>query len=385
MDVLKSRQGQGGSVRTSSLRERAHSERERFGCDASQPQEEESEDVVHVNHEDNRPVVLVTNDDGVDAAGLRALVEALVDGGRCNVYVCAPDSEKSGVGHSITLRETLAVSSVEIEGATAYEVSGTPADCVSLFLSGSLSSWKKPSLVLSGINEGSNCGYHIVYSGTVAGSREACIGGVPSFAMSLDWKKGVSEVRDFKVAAAVCLPLIHSALSDIEKGIFPNGFFFNIGVPSNPSQHKGFRVTRQGTSRSAVKWSVASSQRDGHGPGLWKKHAVGARLAQLGLAASAVGAARRINSMTKNTEIESVAGPENGPQTSISRKKQYYLNEVSEVEVATMDIHDDLGALRAGYVTVTPMGLLTYLEPEFSSNAADWIASSIELAAPFAL
>lgn len=329
--------------------------------------------------------MLVTNDDGIEAPGLRALVKALVDCGRCNVYVCAPDSEKSGVGHSITLRGTLAVGSVNMEGATAYEVSGTPADCVSLSLSGVLFPWKKPSLVLSGINKGSNCGYHIVYSGTVAGAREAFICGVPSFALSLNWKRGESNESDFTVAAAVCLPIILAALTDIERGVFLEGFFLNIDVPTNPAQHKGFRATRQGTSRSTAKWRIASSQRGVSSAVQCKEHAISASLAQLGLAASAVGAARRMNSPLKTTEIESVAGPENGSQPSISQNKQYYRNEFTETEAGDTTIEFDFRALQEGYVTITPLGLLSHLEPESSRRTADWIASSVERTAPSAL
>eukprot|EP00249_Psilotum_nudum_P009547 c22006_g2_i1 orf=244-1059(+) len=200
-----------------------------------------------IRNKDERPIVLVTNDDGIRAPGLRALVQALINAGRCNVHVCAPDSNRSGVGHSLTTHAALAVTAIDIRGATAYEVSGTPADCVSLSLSGLLFPSTKPALVLSGINKGSNCGYHIIYSGTVAGAREAFVCGVPSIALSLNWKRGVSNEHHFIAAAEVILPLIHLALNDIEKGVFPKGFFLNIDIPSNPAQHKGFRVTRQGT------------------------------------------------------------------------------------------------------------------------------------------
>lgn len=386
---------QSGEIHEAVRAEREHSaatedpqavnpERE-FSAVTEHSQAGQSEIVATINQGDDRPVVLVTNDDGIEAPGLRALVEALVDGGRCNVYVCAPDLEKSGVGHSITTRETLAVTSVDIEGVTAYELSGTPADCVSLSLSGVLFFSKKPSLVLSGINKGSNCGYHIFYSGTVAGAREAFISGVPSMALSLNWKRGQSNDRDFKAAAGICLPLIHAALHDIEKGVFPKGFFLNIDVPTNLAQHQGFRVTKQGTMRSVAKWRIASSHRGMFGAGLCKENAIKVRLQQLGLAASAVGAARRTISSLKNTEIESVAGPENGTEPSNLEKKQYYKNEFTEVEAGDVNIDYDFGALQAGFVTVTPLGLLTHLETESYSRAADWIASSVEIAAPSAL
>ncbi|GMP77064.1 hypothetical protein CsSME_00033470 [Camellia sinensis var. sinensis] len=134
----------------------------------------------------NRPTVMVTNDDGIDAPGLRALVRVLVSANRYEVFVCAPDSEKSAVSHSITWRNAVSVKEVEIDGATAFAVSGTPADCTSLGISKALFP-STPDLVISGINMGSNCGYHIVYSGTVAGAREAFFNGVPSLSISYDW------------------------------------------------------------------------------------------------------------------------------------------------------------------------------------------------------
>ncbi|MQM08717.1 hypothetical protein Taro_041578 [Colocasia esculenta] len=93
-----------------------------------------------------RPIVLVTNDDGIDAPGLRFLVQALVSVGRYRVLVCAPDSDKSGVGHGITWKHALSAVPVELQGATAYAVSGTPADCASLGISTSLFPGEKPDL-----------------------------------------------------------------------------------------------------------------------------------------------------------------------------------------------------------------------------------------------
>ncbi|XP_042492323.1 5'-nucleotidase SurE-like [Macadamia integrifolia] len=186
----------------------------------------------------SKPIVLVTNGDGIEAPGLLFLVEALVREGQCSVHVCAPQSDKSVSGHSVTLRETLAVSSAEIGGATSYEVSGTPVDCVSLSLSGALFSWSKPALVISGINRGSSCGHQIFYSGAVSGAREALICGIPSLSISLNWKKDESHESDFKDAVDVCLPLINAAIRDIEKGLFPKSFLLNIEIPTSPLTNK---------------------------------------------------------------------------------------------------------------------------------------------------
>ncbi|MGI4297490.1 5'/3'-nucleotidase SurE, partial [Klebsiella pneumoniae] len=157
---------------------------------------------------------MVTNDDGIDAPGLQALVRVLVSANRFAVRVCAPDSEKSAVSHSITWRSAISVKRADINGATAFAVSGTPADCTSLGISGSLFP-SMPDLVISGINMGSNCGYHIVYSGTVAGAREAFFQGVPSLSLSYDWVGGTSNIDDFTLAAEACLPIINAILAEI--------------------------------------------------------------------------------------------------------------------------------------------------------------------------
>eukprot|EP01018_Ginkgo_biloba_P032219 Gb_18615 [translate_table: standard] len=111
-------------------------------------------DGVSRDKEDLRPIVLVTNDDRIRDQGLRCLVEALVNGGRWNASICAPNSDKSGVSQSITTRETLVASLVDIKGVTAYEASRTPSHCVSLGLSGVFFPWVKPTLEISGINKG---------------------------------------------------------------------------------------------------------------------------------------------------------------------------------------------------------------------------------------
>ncbi|KAE8686732.1 No lysine kinase 1 isoform 1 [Hibiscus syriacus] len=168
------------------------------------------------NSSDDRPTVMVTNDDGIDAPGLRSLVRVLVSTNRFRVLVCAPDSEKSAVSHSITWIHPVSVKKVDIDGATAYAVSGTPADCTSLGISEALFS-SIPDLVISGINMGSNCGYHIVYSGTVAGAREAFFNDIPAVSISYDWVGGKSSVDDYRLAAEACLPIFSAILAEIKK------------------------------------------------------------------------------------------------------------------------------------------------------------------------
>ncbi|ERN15325.1 uncharacterized protein LOC18443609 [Amborella trichopoda] len=321
----------------------------------------------------SKPIVLVTNGDGIGAPGLTSLVEALVLGGRCSVHVCAPESDKSVSGHSVTLRETLTVSSVEINGATAFEVSGTPADCISLALSGALFSWSKPVLVISGVNKGSSCGHHIFYSGAVAGAREALISGVPSLAISLNWKKDESQESDFKEAVNVCLPLIHAALRDIEKGVFPKDCALSIEVPTCPSANKGFKVARQSLWRSAPSWQAVSGNRHPSGGHFMSKHqSLGIQLAQLSRDASAVGAARRINSQRKTVEIESVA--EAGkPEPRRGAIKKYFRVEFSDKEQDDQNEDLDFRALESGFIAVTPLRLTSNDGLEANNLALEWL------------
>jgi len=127
--------------------------------------------------------ILITNDDGIFAPGLLALYESIKDLG--DIFICAPDSEKSAVGHGITLHHPLRIKKVDtISGCkNAYAVNGTPVDCVKIAIKCLMD--KKPDLVLSGINLGENTGINIIYSGTIAGAVEGAILGIPSMAFSL--------------------------------------------------------------------------------------------------------------------------------------------------------------------------------------------------------
>ncbi|KAJ9688112.1 hypothetical protein PVL29_014049 [Vitis rotundifolia] len=237
----------------------------------------------------SRAVVLVTNGDGIESPGLTSLVQTLLREPRFHVHVCAPQSDKSVSGHSMTVQETLTACSAEIGGATAYEVSGTPADCVSLALSGALFSWSKPVLVICGINKGSSYGLNMFHSGAVAGAREALLCGVPALCISLNWKEDVSCDNDFKDAVNVCLPIIHAAIRDIEKGIFPKSCLVNIEIPSSPLKNKGFKVARQSLRRPALIWqAVSANKHPSIGHFMSNQQSLGFKLAQLGRDASAV-------------------------------------------------------------------------------------------------
>jgi len=163
------------------------------------------------------PLILVTNDDGVYAPGLRALAAALSGVG--DVQVVAPDREMSACAQSLTLKHPLRAERLD---ARTHAVDGTPADCVNLALIKLLP--RRPELIVSGINAGANLGEDIFYSGTVGGAREGTFFGVPSFAMSLA-ARGES---DFSHAAAFAARL---AALVLEKGL-PERTLLNVNVPA---------------------------------------------------------------------------------------------------------------------------------------------------------
>ncbi|KAI7985950.1 5'-nucleotidase SurE [Camellia lanceoleosa] len=334
-------------------------------------------DIVEPNSDsDNlKPIVLVTNGDGIDSPGLTFLVEALVREGLCNVHVCAPQSDKSMSGHSVTLRETVAVTSTEISGATAYEVSGTPVDCVSLALSGALFSWSKPLLVISGINKGSSCGHHMFYSGVVAGARESLMSGVPSMSISLNWKKDESQDSDFKDAVAVSLPLINAAIRDIEKGIFPKSCLLNIQVPTSPLQNKGFKLTKQSLWRSTPSWLAISANRSA-GRFMSNQQSLGMQLAQLSRDASAAGAARRMITQKKNIEIVESVGV--AGKSDSNRTMKYFRLEFVDKEQEDVDEDLDFRALENGFVAVTPLSISPHVESDTQTAASEWISSALQ-------
>src|SRR5690349_24787877 len=130
----------------------------------------------------DKPVILVTNDDGVTAPGIRNLVDAVKDLGK--VIVVAPDKPQSGMGHAITIGQPLRLTSVNsFEGIEAYQCSGTPVDCVKLAVDKILH--RKPDLCLSGINHGANHSINVIYSGTMSAAVEAAIESIPSVGFSL--------------------------------------------------------------------------------------------------------------------------------------------------------------------------------------------------------
>ncbi|KAG8490038.1 hypothetical protein CXB51_015502 [Gossypium anomalum] len=321
-------------------------------------------------NDSSKPVVLVTNSEGVDSLGLVYLVQALVGLGLYNVNVCAPHSDKSASGHSLTVRETITVTQAEIEGATAYEVTGTTVDCVSLALSGALFSWTKPLLVISGINRGSSCGHHMFHSGVIAGAREALISGVPSLSISLNWKREESQESDFKDAVAVSLPLINAALRDIEKGVFPKSCFLSIEIPTSPKANKGFKLSKQSMWRSTPCWQAVPANRNPSAPHfMGNQQSLGLQLAQLGRDASAAGAARRGTTPRNNEEVESV-----GAAKSDNKAKKYFRLEFLDKETEATDDELDFKALGNGFIAVTPVSVSLQLDSDIQTAASSWIS-----------
>ncbi|TXN38194.1 5'/3'-nucleotidase SurE [Flagellimonas hymeniacidonis] len=185
-----------------------------------------------------KPLILVTNDDGITAPGLRALIRIMKQIGE--VIVVAPDSPQSGMGHAITIDNTLYSKKVVIdkeEGAPSeYSCSGTPADCVKLALQEILD--RKPDICVSGINHGSNASINVIYSGTMSAAIEAGIEGIPAIGFSLcdySWE------ADFSYAAKSIQKIVTEALTH---GI-PKGVVLNVNIPKIDNEPKGIKVCRQ--------------------------------------------------------------------------------------------------------------------------------------------
>jgi 5'-nucleotidase len=172
--------------------------------------------------------ILVTNDDGIASTGLHALAGAMRKLG--NVWVVAPDRERTAVGHALTLHKPLRLTRL---GKQVFSVNGTPSDCVNLAVSIMGSS---PALVISGINKGVNLGDDVTYSGTVSAALEGTLMGIPSIAMS---QEGNEPFR-FAAAAVYARRIAHMVL---QFGL-PDETLLNVNVPDRPLRNiKGVRVT----------------------------------------------------------------------------------------------------------------------------------------------
>lgn len=188
-----------------------------------------------------RPVILVTNDDGIIAPGIKALVEAMKTIGE--VVVVAPDSPQSGMGHAITLNNPLRINKVDLfKGVKAYQCSGTPADCVKIGIDKILH--KQPDLCVSGINHGSNSSINVIYSGTMSAAMEAAIDGIKAVGFSL---LNGSMNADMKAAGIVATKIARQVL----KNGIPRGSLLNVNIPNVPIEEiKGYKIARQ----AVAKW-----------------------------------------------------------------------------------------------------------------------------------
>ncbi|EPS57329.1 hypothetical protein M569_17488, partial [Genlisea aurea] len=323
----------------------------------------------------SKPIILVTNSEGIESPGLSCLVDSLVREGAYDVFIVVPQSDKTMAGHSLTLRETVEVASVEVNGAVAFEISGSPADCVSLALSGALFSWSKPLLVISGVNKGSSCGSHIFHSGVIAGAREALLNGVPSISISQNWVKDESLESDFKDAVAVSSPIITAVVRDIRNGVFPQGFFLDVELPCSPLSNKGIKVTKRSFRRYSVNWQAISSKRNQSASRFAAgQPGIGMQFAQLSRDASAAGAARRFATQKKDVEVVESVGA--ASKSEFKRTVKYYRAEEQEEEEEGDEEDLDFRAVENGFISVSPV-LQREDDSETGNAASKWISSAL--------
>jgi len=174
--------------------------------------------------------ILLTNDDGIDCEGIKHLESALNETGRHEVYVVAPDGNRSGVSHSITLRGPIRLVK---RSARAWACSGTPADCAIVAALGGLPF--KPDLVVSGINVGPNIGTDLVYSGTAAAARQAALHGIPAIAFSLAAHEGPWA---WEAAARFAAERIEEL-----SALCVDDVFINVNIPNDPVGPRGLECT----------------------------------------------------------------------------------------------------------------------------------------------
>lgn len=179
-----------------------------------------------------KPLILVTNDDSITAPGIRFLIDVMKEIG--DVVVVAPDSPQSAMGHAITINSTLSLERIKNTDVIEYTCSGTPVDCVKIALSEVLD--RKPDLCVSGINHGSNSSINVIYSGTMSAAVEAGIEGIPAIGFSLldfSWNADFTHTKPYvkKIAEQV-----------LEHGL-PKGVVLNVNLPKDTI--KGIKVCRQ--------------------------------------------------------------------------------------------------------------------------------------------
>lgn len=188
-----------------------------------------------------KPLILVCNDDGITSRGIRLLIETMCELGE--VVVVAPNSPQSGMGHAITIGNTLRLDRNDIfTDVTAYECSGTPADCIKLAKHYVLKN-RVPDLVVSGINHGSNSSISVLYSGTMSAAIEAALEGLPAIGFSLCDHNPNAPI-------AHCKPIIKSIAEQVLKNRIPKGTALNVNIPAFSTEPiKGIKICRQAIAR----------------------------------------------------------------------------------------------------------------------------------------
>lgn len=189
-------------------------------------------------------IVLLTNDDGIYAEGIQMLGEALLQDEEIELYIVAPNHERSATGHAITMHRPLRAEEVRFfhnSNVMGWAVNGTPSDCVKLAIEYLLP--KKPDLVISGINRGANIGTDVLYSGTVSAAIEGIILGIPAMAVSLVLPMQESKQPDFRFAANFVLRIMRYICDHN----LPENTLLNINVPDKTRRElAGVAVTRLG-------------------------------------------------------------------------------------------------------------------------------------------
>ncbi len=196
-----------------------------------------------------KPLILVSNDDGIDSKGIKLLVELMQQLGE--VIVIAPDSPQSGMGHAITIGNTLRLTESYIfDGVKAFQCSGTPADCVKMGKGFALKG-RKPDLVVSGVNHGSNTSISVIYSGTMSAAIEGAIEDIPAIGFSLcdyDESADLSHIGEH----------ILQITSQVIKTGLPKGVALNVNFPKKQDESiRGIKICRQ----TRAKWQEEFDQR----------------------------------------------------------------------------------------------------------------------------
>ncbi|NQD71088.1 5'/3'-nucleotidase SurE [Sphingobacterium shayense] len=196
-----------------------------------------------------RPTILVVNDDGITAPGIKVLLEEMQKIGE--VVVVAPDSPQSGMGHAITIGKPLRLDKVDIyPGVQMYQCSGTPVDCVKLAVH-KIFKGKKPDLCVSGINHGLNYSINVLYSGTMSAAVEGAIEGIPSIGFSLD---DFSHDADF----THCRSYVRAIAEQVLANGLQKATLLNVNFPNRSKDIKGIKVCRQAT----AKWFEEFEERE---------------------------------------------------------------------------------------------------------------------------